>query len=136
MDKVVNDIALVDEVGEYGLEGVVEGLAVIGLEDGLDDFEDAVAHFLLTHQVALQDLNADVDVFLEEFSVDLLTLPKSHEIHLQTLIQQHYTLLLALQHCSRRLHSLISYLPLTLLFVDGFGNYVSLRLFLALERRS
>lgn len=80
LHQVINYIALIDEVSKRGLKGGMQGLTVIGLQDGLKDDEDAHIDFLLLDEVALDDFDADIDVLLEELCVDLLLLPQNGEV--------------------------------------------------------
>lgn len=80
LHQVINYIALIDEVSKRGLEGGMQGLTVIGLQDGLKDDEDAHIDFFLLDEVAFDDLDADIDVLLEELCVDLLLLPQNGEV--------------------------------------------------------
>jgi hypothetical protein len=52
-NQVVNDVSLIDEIGEDSLEGASQGLAVVGVKDGLKNFEDAVVDRFVFHQAAL-----------------------------------------------------------------------------------
>lgn len=61
----------------------MQRFTVVRLQDGLKNDKDANIDLLLLDKVALDDLDAHIDVLLEEFSIDLLLLPQNSEIYLQ-----------------------------------------------------
>ena len=80
VDQVVSHFSLVDQVGKHSLEGGRQGFAVAGVKNRLQDGKDASTDlFVLSHR-ALEDLDAHIDIFLEELSIDVLPLPQQHEV--------------------------------------------------------
>lgn len=80
LHQVINHIAFVDQISKGGLEGRMQGLTVIGLQDGLKDNKDTDIDLLFFDKVTLDDFDADIYVLLEEFRIDLLLLPQDGEI--------------------------------------------------------
>lgn len=80
LHQIIDHITFIDQISKSGLEGGMQGLTVIGLQDGLQYDKNADIDLLLFDKITLDDFDADIYVFLEEFRIDLFLLPQNGEI--------------------------------------------------------
>ena len=78
------------------MEGGLKRLAEIRLENGLYDIEDTVADLFVFDEVALEELDANINIFFEKLSVDFLALPQHSEIQFESIFDEHDAPLLVL----------------------------------------